>query len=149
MFHVTKNVLVIRPMNSGDLPRVEAIYRALHPRPMPARDWSRYHVIVTARADTVAGYAAAQLLLDNTFLLTETLVLPEFQGRGIGRRLMEARLRLGQQLGATEALGGCDDDHTAMVHLLLSQGFRPVEREDAQTFLGRPNARLYSRSLKG
>lgn len=54
----------------------------------------------------------------------ETIVLEEFRGLGIGRRLMEARA----ELTPGRVFGSCKESNEPMAHLLTSMGFHMCQR---------------------
>lgn len=135
----------IRLMRFSERAAVEHVYQTVHPKPDPNRDWDRLTVLVALYEGAIVGYASAQSAGSQVWLLVETLVLPEFQGHGLGKRLMEGRLALGRALGMKTAAGGCDDDHAAMRHMLNIQGFLPMP--GGGQLLGRANARMYWKDL--
>jgi len=63
--------------------------------------------------------------------IREIAVMPEFQGQGIGRKLIQNALAYGNQYGAKRVFLMADDCNTAAIHLYKSIGFKP-NTEEAQ-----------------
>lgn len=115
---------MVRPMREGELPVVQALFWSLHPAPYEHEEWPKLVIFVAEEDGRIVGYSSALVGPDNNWYLIETLVLPEYQGRGIGRALMEKRLEFGTALGCIEAICTTGDDTPhAMRHLLREQGF--------------------------
>lgn len=127
--------MIVRLASAGDTEQVRAIYASVHPDPKDRSDaeWASYkiHVACDGRWDKdpdywpVVGYTAADLTIPGVLRGVETLVRPEYQGRGVGRALMEARLAASPKwifVGATAL------DNQPMRRLLEQQGMVARER---------------------
>jgi len=133
-----------------DMPGVLHIYNTVHPNPDPHREWGPLKVIGAFYEGAVVGYTSALNAGRGVLILTETLVLPEYQGMGLGRRLMDARFDLGRALGLTVA--ACahapGHDHPAMRKMMKDYGFMVAPDHVAPELL-RPNALIYWMDLNG
>ena len=77
-----------------------------------------------------AGFARTMLDRDEgRFYLSSLYVLPEFQGRGIGSRLLQASEQFAATLGASEVWLGVIKQNTAALDWYRRIGFRFVREE--------------------
>jgi GNAT superfamily N-acetyltransferase len=91
-----------------------------------ARWFTERDHLVAVREGRVVGHTSwSSHVLGTVRFVTwdETVVEPDCQGEGIGRRLMEARLERTPGL----VFGACHADNAPMVHLLTSLGFHPCQ----------------------
>ena len=97
---------VIRRMKAEDCPEVHGIEEAVFPTPWTLKDFEKEMTVnrcarylVAECGGKIVGFAGAWIILDESHM-TNIAVLPEWRGRGIGRRLMEALLQYASNLGA-------------------------------------------------
>ena len=77
-----------------------------------------------------AGFAKTMLNReDDRFYLNSLYVLPEFQGRGVGSRLLQAAEEFGATLGARQVWLGVMQQNTAALEWYRKIGFRFVREE--------------------
>ena len=93
-------------------------------------------ILVALCDDAVAGFVAVWRESDAENLITslqsfayisDIVVLPEYQGRGIAKRLMAVAERFAKTLGVTHCKVGVLARNTAAARLYESSGFRPHE----------------------
>lgn len=80
--------------------------------------------------DTLAGTAAVRVI-DHENRITELkrmFVLPEYQGRGYGRALLEMAIDHAGKQGFKKICLDTRKDFSAAVHLYRSSGFREIEK---------------------
>ena len=99
--------VLIRRMKLADCPAVHAIEYSVFPTPWTLKDFEKEMTVnscaryLVAEADgKIVGFAGAWMILDESHM-TNIAVLPEYRGRGIGRRLMEALLQYASNLGVS------------------------------------------------
>jgi GNAT superfamily N-acetyltransferase len=100
---------------SGEPPRIVAFTYGFHGQP---GQW--WHDVVRSGITTRAGVAAASTWLENVLEVAEVHVHPQYQARGIGRRMMLA-LTAGRD--ERTALLSTRDGETPARHLYRSLGF--------------------------
>jgi len=91
----------LRPMNAGDLDRIMEIEPVIYTHP-----WTRgnfddsirvgYHCWVIDFSGVIAGYGVLMTGAREAHLLNLS-VAPQWQGRGLGRTLLEHLVRIGRQ----------------------------------------------------
>ena len=69
--------------------------------------------------------------------LRELAVHPDFQGWGIGRKLLAQTLRYGAEHGARRAFLHTDTQNAAAIHIYTDAGFRPREGEEQTDMIWR------------
>src|SRR5688572_30346034 len=128
--------LTIRLLGTGDEPVLGRVATGVFDGPVDAR-WSaefladpRHHLAVAVDASEVVGMASAIHYVHPDkapqLWINEVAVAPAHQGRGIGRRLIEALLAHGRALSCTEAWVLTDDRENEAAHgLYLSAGGQP------------------------
>lgn len=84
------------------------------------------------RDGAILGCVALEPLHDQpgVFELSKMAVDPAAQGRGLGRRLLEAGIERARALGATSLFLGSNTKLAPAVHLYEALGFTHVPRED-------------------
>lgn len=97
-------LLLLRPMGQQDLPQVTAIEEAVYPFPWTLgifQDCLRvgYCCWVMELHETVLGYGVMSVVIDESHLLN-LCVHPDWQGRGLGRKLIRRLLKIARQHGA-------------------------------------------------
>ena len=87
---------------------------------------SRHHLAVALDDDRVIGIASAVHYLhpdkDPELWINEVAVAPEYRGRGLGKRLIQALLQLAGELGCREAWVLTEADNNAAQALYASAG---------------------------
>jgi phosphinothricin acetyltransferase len=97
--------------------------------------------VVVAEIDgTVAGFASLSPYRDRpayrTTVEDSVYVHPDFQGRGVGRALLEEIVRVARERGFHSVIGRVVGGHTASISLHAAVGFEQagVEREVGRKF---------------
>lgn len=89
---------------------------------------ARHHLAVALDGDRVVGMASAVHYVHPDkppeLWINEVGVAPTHQGRGIGRRLMEALFTRGRELGCREAWLGTEESNVAARRLYAAVGGR-------------------------
>lgn len=97
--------VIIRRMTLGDVPAVAAIEQACFAAPwtlamfeseLTHNKVARY--LVTERAGRVCGFAGVHIILDEGHI-TNIALLPEYRGKGLGKRLTLALMQYAANLG--------------------------------------------------
>jgi L-amino acid N-acyltransferase YncA len=134
--------MTIRPMTPTDWPQVEAIYAAgiatgnatFETEPPPWSDWDAAHRddlrLVCTDGDTIIGWAATSSVSDRCcyagVVEHSVYVHPEWQGRGAGRRILEALIDAASQAGIWTIQTGIFPENHASIALHQTCGFRIV-----------------------
>ena len=99
--------LIIRRMRLEDCPQVHGIEEQVFPTPWSLRDFEKEMTVnrcarylVAEEDGRIVGFAGAWMILEESHM-TNIAVLPEYRGRGIGRRLMEALMQYASNLGVS------------------------------------------------
>jgi GNAT superfamily N-acetyltransferase len=87
-------------------------------------------VLIARDGAEILGCVALEPEADGVFELSKMAVSPAAQGRGLGRRLLEAAIARARELGATSLFLGSNRRLGPAVHLYESVGFQHVPRED-------------------
>jgi len=149
-------VLVIRQATLKDLNAITEIYNEAIVKTVATFDtepktceeqevWfgnhgSRYPVLVAEQDGTVVGWASLSSWSDRCAYSgtaeNSLYVEEEYQGKGIGRRLLEAVLREGQRIGLHTVIARIVEGSEVSIHLHESVGFEHigVMREVGQKF---------------
>ncbi len=132
MSAVPRDATVFRPMGRDDLAQVMAIERDLYPFP-----WSEghfrdslnagYSCWVCASDGEVVGYAVMMLAADEAHVLNIAIARP-WQGRGLGRRLMQHLIGLARGYGAREIFLEVRPSNTVARRLYHDMGFNEIAR---------------------
>jgi GNAT superfamily N-acetyltransferase len=105
----------------------QALNRALFRQAFPVDHWVGDHHAFWVLWDgpTPAGFCSAvHLVRDNTVFLSSAGVFAPYQGRGLQRRLIQARLRWARRLGATTAVTYVRHSNPVSLVNLLRTGFQ-------------------------
>ena len=78
------------------------------------------------------GIAGIKELKPGKWTVTDIAIGPDFQGKGYGKQIVTALLKLAFELGATEVAYDCFIQNTASKHLVLSCGFTYSYSEEAE-----------------
>ncbi len=99
--------LIIRRMRLEDCTQVHGIEEMVFPTPWSLRDFEKEMTVnrcarylVAEEDGKIVGFAGAWMILDESHM-TNIAVLPEYRGRGIGRRLMESLMQYASNLGVS------------------------------------------------
>ena len=99
--------LIIRRMRPEDCIPVHGIEETVFPTPWSLRDFEKEMTVnrcarylVAEEDGRIVGFAGAWMILEESHM-TNIAVLPEYRGRGIGRRLMEALMQYASNLGVS------------------------------------------------
>ena len=134
--------MTIRPMTAMDWPQVAAIYAAgiatgnatFETETPPWSDWDAAHRddlrLVCTDGDTIIGWAATSNVSDRCcyagVVEHSVYVHPDWQGRGVGRRILEALIDAASQAGIWTIQTGIFPENHASVALHQACGFRIV-----------------------
>lgn len=136
----------IRPLAiQADRERVLEIleFEGLHRIPSPEMDdFDVGHWLVAERAGTIAGVAGFRVEQTSDGVVGKNLLLAvrkENRGQGIGRALVDHRLQLMVEAGATKVV--TNSDRPGLIDWLIRDyGFRPVGELEKLHAFGRPDA---------
>ncbi len=118
----------IRPTTA--VRRIAGLDKRLFPEDDPPHYEGQHWFLGTHRGD-VACYAGYRLVDDGkTAFLTRAGVSPSYQGQGLQKKLIKARLRHAKEQGATQALTYVIHDNTASLNSLIKVGFSFYEPEE-------------------
>jgi L-amino acid N-acyltransferase len=100
------------------------------------REWFRQHhpqtypILVATQGDKVVGYACLSPFRDKPAyrksVESSIYVDPDYQGRGIGKTLLEAILRRATEIGYHTVIAGITGGNDASIQLHRKFGFEPV-----------------------
>lgn len=86
----------------------------------------RHHLIVALEDGRVVGFVSAVHYINPDkpaeLWINEVSVAPDYQGHGLGRRMMEMTLNLGRELGCKSAWVLTDESNRAALRLYRSAG---------------------------
>ncbi len=99
--------LIIRRMRLEDCAEVHGIEEKVFATPWSLRDFEKEMTVnrcarylVAEEDGRIVGFAGAWMILDESHM-TNIAVLPEYRGRGTGRRLMTALMQYASNLGVS------------------------------------------------
>lgn len=160
--------LRLRPIRPDDGERLQRFYAGCSPeelrlrffftrREVPASELARYCLIdydremafVALSGDTLCGEARAACDPDNERAEFALQVAAAWQGRGLGRLLLDTLIGHLRSRGTRELVGSCLEGNRSMVRLARATGFKVHSRGDGTLALrldlqtgGRPRAGL-------
>ena len=125
-------LLQLRPMEPGDLRQVMAIETQVYEFPWTLgifQDCLRvgYCCWLAELDQRVIGYGVMSVVIDESHILN-LCVHPEWQGKGLGRKLIERMLKLARQHGAETAFLEVRKSNQAALALYGGLGFVEVGR---------------------
>lgn len=143
----------IRPMSVADLPSVVAVESSAYTHPWSdgvMRDCLKvgYNCWICELGDQIVGHAVMSIAVGEAHLLN-LCVGPDWQGRGVGRRLLRRMLRIAREREAdTMFLEVRVSNHGAR-GLYESEGFGEIgrRRDYYPSKYGREDAIVYARAL--
>ncbi len=124
--------LKLRPMRQKDLPEVMLIERAVYDFPWTLgifQDCLRvgYCCWLLEMERQVIGYGVMSVVIDESHILN-LCIHPGWQGRGLGRKLLQRLLKVARQHGAETAFLEVRESNRAALSLYGSLGFVEVGR---------------------
>lgn len=121
-------MICVREMTESDVPAVAAIEKATFSMPWSADDFRRMiadanmtYMVITVDDIIVGGAGFHNILGDGE--ITNVAVLEAYRGNGYGRRLLEALLEKGYQMGAENFTLEVRVSNTPAIRLYESLGF--------------------------
>lgn len=122
----------LRPMRGDDLDAVMDIERRAYPFPWTLgifRDCLQagYPSWVMVEGDAILGYGVVSLAAGEAHVLN-ICIAPEAQGRGLGRRLLRALVRIARGHGAERIFLEVRPSNAPAIALYLSEGFNEIGR---------------------
>ena len=145
--------LQMRPMEGADVPEVLAVERAGYPHPWTEgifRDCLRagYCCWVLEVEGRMVGHGVLSVAVGEAHVLN-ICVRPDWQGRGLGRRILERMLRLARQHEADTAFLEVRVSNTVAQRLYESAGFNEIglRRGYYPADNGREDAVVYAKAL--
>ena len=142
-----------RPMRIDDLPRIMYIEERAYKHPWTIGIFRsclkvNYPCWLIEQDHRILGYGAIMVQVGECHILNLT-VDPEFQGQGLGRRLLKHLMDIGIKHGAETAFLEVRVSNEAAIHLYESEGFHRIgERKDYYPDdAGREDAHVFAREL--
>ncbi len=125
-------LLNLRPMREEDLRQVLAIEQVAYPFPWTLgifQDCLRvgYCCWVVVLDKRVIGYGVMSVVIDESHILN-LCIHPEWQGRGLGRKLIQRLLKVARQHGAETAFLEVRESNLAALALYDKLGFMEIGR---------------------
>lgn len=122
----------LRPMREADLDAVMVVERQAYPFPWTPgifRDCLRagYPAWLLQEGDAVIGYGVLSVAADEAHVLN-VCVAPAAQGRGHGRRLLRALLRIARGHGAARVFLEVRPSNPGAIALYHTEGFNEIGR---------------------
>lgn len=117
----------LREMKPADLDAVMEIEPVIYPHPWTRGNFadslkSGYHCLVYELDKTMVGYAVMMMVLDEAHLLNISIA-KEFQGKGLGRNLLEAVITLARYKKAQTMFLEVRPSNKVALSLYESMGF--------------------------
>jgi ribosomal-protein-alanine N-acetyltransferase len=144
---------LLRPMIEIDVPAVLAVERAAYPLPWTEgnfRDCLRagYCCWVLELGGRVVGHGVLSVAVGEAHLLN-LCVVPEWQGRGLGRRLLGRLMSLAREHDADTVFLEVRASNTVAQRLYQSAGFNEIgqRRSYYPVPAGREDAIVYAKAL--
>lgn len=153
MSAVPKEQAAFRPMRGEDVARVMAIERDLYPFPWSEGNFrdslkAGYSCWVCECAGELVGYGVMMLAADEAHVLN-LAIAREWQGRGLGSRLMRHLLALAKSYGAREVFLEVRPSNVVARRLYAGMGFNEIatRRNYYPAHGGREDAILMAKTL--
>jgi ribosomal protein S18 acetylase RimI-like enzyme len=129
--------IIIRLATIDDLPALQGAGDQLFDYPIkPNRAIEflkdeRHHLVLAYHGDVIVGMASGLHYVhpdkDPELFVNEVSVLDEFQGRGVGRKLIKFLVEYGRELGCKEAWVATEKSNIAAQKAYLAAGGVPEE----------------------
>lgn len=144
---------LIRPMLNGDLSAVAGIERSAYTHPWSEgilRDCLKvgYNCWVCQLGVELVGHAVMSVAVGEAHLLN-LCIGPDWQGRGLGRRMLRRMLRVAGEQDADTLFLEVRESNLGARGLYESEGFNEIgrRRDYYPTFTGREDAIVYAKAL--
>ena len=124
-------MITLRPAAEADQPRIAAIIRAAQINPMDLK-WPNFVLAVGDATGEVVGTGQIKTHRDGSRELASIAVVPEYQGRGIGRRIVQHLVDLDGNTGSLFLT--CRSD---MEKFYEPFGFRAVQANEMTPYFRR------------
>jgi len=120
----------LRPMQMADLDVIASIETETYPYPWSRGNFSDsldagYSCWVYEENDMVFGYTVLMLVMDEAHLLNLSIAKP-YQGRGLGRNLLEYMMQIARNHGAQNIFLEVRPSNVAAIGLYESIGFNEM-----------------------
>lgn len=125
-------LLRVRPMQQDDLTQVLAIEEAVYPFPWTLgifQDCLRvgYCCWLMELDEAVIGYGVVSVVIDESHILN-LCIHPDWQGRGLGSKLIQMLLKVSRRHGAETAFLEVRESNLAALALYQQLGFTEIGR---------------------
>ncbi len=125
-------LMQMRPMRQEDLKQVLAIEEAVYPFPWTLgilQDCLHvgYCCWVVELDETIIGYGVMSVVIDESHILN-LCIHPDWQGRGLGRKLIQRLLKIARQHGAEKAFLEVRENNRVALALYDKLGFAEIGR---------------------
>jgi len=128
----TAMAIQFRPMQPSDLGAVYAIETAAYLFPWTQGNFTDcletgYRCEVMLESGVVVGYSILAMMVDEAHILN-CCVAPSYQGRGLGRQMMQHLINRLPQMRLPSLLLEVRSSNTAAIHLYADLGFLEIGR---------------------
>ncbi len=128
--HNTDELLQLRPMQESDLGQLMPIELRAYPYPWTHGIFSdclrhNYHCLLHEQNSIIIAYSVISVAVEEMHLLNLT-VNPDYQGTGLGKRLLNTMEMVGRGLDAKECFLEVRPSNKAAINLYISQGFNEI-----------------------
>lgn len=128
--HDTAELLPLRPMLESDLDQLMPIELRAYPYPWTRGIFSdclrhNYHCLLHEQDGIIVAYSVISVAVEEMHLLNLT-VNPDYQGNGLGRRLLSTMEMIGRGLDAKECFLEVRPSNKAAINLYINHGFNEV-----------------------
>ena len=126
----TPDLLQLRPMQESDLDQLMPIELRAYPYPWTRGIFSdclrhNYHCLLHEKDGIIIAYSVISAAVEEMHLLNLT-VNPDFQGKGLGKRLLNTVEMIGRGLDAKECFLEVRPSNKSAINLYLNHGFNEV-----------------------
>jgi ribosomal-protein-alanine N-acetyltransferase len=142
-----------RPMMLDDVPRIMEIEALSYRHPWTAgilRDCIRvgYNALVYEIDDSIQAYGLVSIAANEAHILN-ICVAPDFQGQGVGRKVLRRLLDVAQEKGVDSVFLEVRKSNHVAVHLYQQEGFNRigVRRDYYPAEHGREDAWVFARAM--
>ena len=126
----TTELLKLRPIIESDFDQLMPIELKAYPYPWTQGIFSdclrnNYHCLLHEQGNTIIAYSVISVAVEEMHLLNLT-VNPDYQGAGLGKRLLNTMEMIGRGLDAKECFLEVRPSNKAAINLYLNQGFNEI-----------------------
>ena len=126
----TTDLLQLRPIMDSDLDQLMTIELRAYPYPWTRGIFSdclrhNYHCLLHEQDNIIIAYSVISVAVEEMHLLNLT-VNPDYQGTGLGKRLLNTMEVIGRGLDAKECFLEVRPSNKAAINLYLNQGFNEI-----------------------